>query len=233
MGAVSRCRLLRLPPSPSLFDVEQFRSRPGRVAVARAVERPVLVLGSTQPSELVDGPAARRRDIELARRRGGGGAVYLEPGAQLWVDAWIPRDDPLWLLDVSAAAEWVGTWWMEALGELGQRGFSVHAGRAVPGELGELVCFAGRGPGEMFHGVRKVVGLSQWRAREGALFSSCAYLRWNPEPLLELMHVDAHLLESMTRDLTSVAVGLAELDPPVADLGRVRDRLIGSFPALV
>ncbi|MGO9854985.1 MAG: lipoyl protein ligase domain-containing protein [Acidimicrobiales bacterium] len=204
---------------------------PRRVVLAREVERPVLVLGSTQPTELVDGPAVRGREVVLARRRGGGGAVYLEPGAQLWVDAWIPRDDPLWLLDVSAAAEWVGTWWIDALEGLGPSGFSVHAGRAAPGELGDLVCFAGRGPGEVFHGARKVVGLTQWRAREGALFSSCAYVRWNPVPLLELMYVDAHVREGMTRDLASVAVGLAELDPPVTDLGRVRDRLIGSFPA--
>ena len=34
--------------------------------------------------------------------------MYLDPGGQLWLDAWIPRDDPLWVLDVSAAAEWVG-----------------------------------------------------------------------------------------------------------------------------
>jgi lipoate---protein ligase len=204
---------------------------PGRVALAREVERPVLVLGSTQPTELVDGPAMRGRGIELARRRGGGGAVYLEPGAQLWVDAWVPRDDPLWILDVSAAAEWVGRWWMDALGGFGLSGFSVHAGRAAPGELGDLVCFAGRGPGEMFHGARKVVGLSQWRAREGALFSSCAYVRWNPVRLLELIYAAAHVREGMERELTSVAVGLAELDPPVTDLGDVRDRLIGSFPA--
>ena len=175
---------------------------------------------------------ARGRHIDLARRRGGGGAVYLEPGDQLWVDAWVPRDDPLWRLDVSVAAEWVGAWWMDALAGLGLHGFSVHAGRAAPGELGDMVCFAGRGPGEVFHGPRKVVGLSQWRAREGALFSSCAYLRWDPVPLLELMDVDAHVREGMTRDLTSVAVGLAELEPPVTDLARVRDGLMGSFPAL-
>ena len=72
----------------------------------------------------------------------------------------------------------------------GTQGFDVHTGRASPGRFGDLVCFAGRGPGEVFHGARKVVGLSQWRAREGALFSSCAYLRWDPAPLLALIHLD-------------------------------------------
>jgi len=220
-----------LTSSRSLFDVEQFRPEPRRVALAREVVRPTLVLGSTQPAELVDGTALRRRDTELARRRSGGGAVCLVPGAQLWLDAWIPRDDPLWRADVSVAAEWVGKWWLEALAGLGHQGFDVHTGRASPGRFGALVCFAGRGPGEVFHGARKVVGLSQWRAREGALFSSCAYLRWDPAPLLALIHPDPPVQEALTRDLKTVAVGLAELDPAVEDLGPLRERLLGSFDA--
>ena len=117
----------------------------------------------------------RRRGVELARRRGGGGAVYLEPARQLWLDAWIPRDDPLWAADVSVAAEWVGAWWVDALARQGQHGFDVHAGRAVPGEFGELVCFAGHGPGEVFHGGRKVVGLSPVARPRGARCSRRAH----------------------------------------------------------
>ena len=128
--------------------------------------------------------------MTLARRRGGGGAVYLEPGDPLWLDAWVPRDDPLWRFDVTQAAAWVGEWWVDALSGLGLGAFEVHGGRVVPGALGELVCFAGRGPGEVFHRGRKVVGLSQWRAREGALFSSCAYGRWDPVPMLGLLDTD-------------------------------------------
>ncbi len=199
------------------------------MAVARDVSHPTLVLGSTQPRELVGRVAMRERGAELARRRGGGGAVFLGPGEQLWFDAWIPRDDPLWVLDVSVAAEWVGAWWTRALAGVGQHGFDVHTGRSVPGELGELVCFAGRGPGEVFHGARKVVGLSQWRAREGALFSSCAYLRWDPAPLLALVDCDDDVRDGLARDLGPLAVGLAELDPPVVEIERVRDLLLGSF----
>ena len=189
------------------------------------------MLGSTQPPELVDVTAMRERGVELARRRGGGGAVYLGPGEQLWLDAWVPRDDPLWMADVSAAAEWVGAWWLEALAGIGQRGFDVHHGRSVPGALGDLVCFAGRGPGEVFHGAAKVVGLSQWRAREGALFSSCAYLRWDPAPLLALVDVEAGARAGLARALAPLAVGLAELEPPPADVAGVCDLLLDSLPA--
>ena len=35
---------------------------------------------------------------------------------------------------------------MEALAGVGQPGFDVHPGRSVPGELGELVCFADAAP---------------------------------------------------------------------------------------
>ena len=196
---------------------------------AREVMGPTLVLGSTQPTELVDALAMRQRGVVMARRRGGGGAVYLEPARQLWLDAWIPRDDPLWVADVSAAAEWVGAWWVDALARRGQHGFDIHSGRSVPGDFGELVCFAGRGPGEVFHGGRKVVGLSQWRAREGALFASCAYLQWDAQPLLELLYVDEHAQEELGRGVTQIAVGLGELDPAVADLSDVRDDLLGSF----
>jgi lipoate-protein ligase A len=198
-----------------------------------------LVLGSTQPVELVLPVALRERSVELVRRRGGGGAVYLEPGGYLWVDAWIPRDDVLWAHDVSVAAEWVGQWWVEAFGATGvgngvgavsSGGLSVHTGRSEPGTLGDLVCFAGRGPGEVFFEDRKIVGLSQWRSREGALFSSCAYLEWDPEPLLDLLSFDDAARAELGLELRDVAVGVAAMSPSVGVMADLRERLTGVFP---
>ena len=233
MGAVSRRSLLRLPAAAP-FDVEQFRSEPHRLVAVRDVARPTLVLGSTQRSDVVDSAALEARGVELVRRRGGGGAVYLGPGrgAQLWVDAWIPRHDPLWAPDVTTAAEWVGAWWADALAALGHGGadeLEIHTGRSVPGELGELVCFAGRGPGEVFHAGRKLVGVTQWRARQGALFSSCAYRCWDPAPLVELFAARVGDRAELTGRLQATAVGLAELGPAVGEVVPVRDRLVSSF----
>jgi lipoate-protein ligase A len=207
------------------------------MALVREVTRPTLVLGSTQPAEIVDPNAVREGAVDLARRRGGGGAVYLAPGCQLWLDAWIPRDDPLWVTDVSVAAEWVGAWWMDALAGHGRHSLDVHSldvhrGRSMPGAFGDLVCFAGRGPGEVFQSGRKLVGLTQWRSREGALFSSCAYLDWDPVPLLDTLQTDELARAELRRELTPVALGLRQLEPPVDDLAGVRDQLLGLFPSL-
>jgi hypothetical protein len=163
------------------------------------------------------------------------------------MDAWIPRGDPLWKVDVSAAAEWVGAWWHGAIAEIvggGRRSgggrdrsgggivaTSVHRGRSVPGELGDMVCFAGRGPGEVFVGDRKLVGLSQWRAREGALFSSCAYVRWDVERMVELFDLDDPTRALLVDELASAAVGLSEVEPALGDLGRLREVLMTSFPS--
>jgi lipoate-protein ligase A len=226
-----------LPPpeasgaSSPFFDVERFRSEPHRLAVVQAAARPTLVLGSTQSPDVVSDAAASGAGVAVERRRGGGGAVLLQPGDHLWLDAWIPRTDPLWLMDVAVAAEWVGAWWAAALHECGIDGLRVHTGKSEPGPLGDLVCFAGHGPGEVFAGSRKVVGLSQWRAREGALFSSCVYARWEPAPLAALLVGDER--GGLVDALRGVAVGVADLLPGwTGDMTALRDSLLRSFALL-
>jgi lipoate-protein ligase A len=198
--------------------------------MARRVDASTLVLGSTQPVDLVAAEVLRERGVELLRRRGGGGCVFLRPGDHVWIDAWIPRGDPLWQADVSKAAAWAGAWWIAGLEGLGLSGFDRHVGRAVPGELGALVCFAGRGPGEVFWRGRKVMGLSQWRSREGALFSTCAYSHWQGESLVELLRLNDLEKREIVDTLGTMAVGTSELDPPLADLGLLQEALLSSFP---
>ena len=80
---------------------------------------PAVVLGSTQPFELVDTEAARTAGIEVVRRRSGGGAVLVTPDDPVWIDLWVPTGDDHWSADVTAAFAWAGATWARALTRLG------------------------------------------------------------------------------------------------------------------
>ncbi|MHB8219593.1 MAG: lipoyl protein ligase domain-containing protein [Acidimicrobiales bacterium] len=170
-----------------------------------------MVLGSTQPGGIVDPVRAASAGISVVRRRTGGGAVLLLPGDHLWVDAWLPRDDPLWRRDVSTAAHWVGRWWSEVLRAHDVPDVAVHAGPIRRTRWSDRVCFAGMGPGEVTASGQKVVGIAQWRSREGALFHVCAYRHWDPVPLVDVLSIPPGERDEMRSDLRSAAVGLDEL----------------------
>lgn len=164
------------------------------------VEGAALVLGSTQAPVTVTDPA-----IEVVRRRSGGGAVLLAPGAVLWVDVVVPAGDPLWTADVGRSFWWLGEAWVQALGMLGVEDARWHDGPLVRSRWSEQVCFAGLGPGEVTLGGRKVVGMSSRRRRDAALFQCAALLEWDPSGLVSALGLgpDAHA------ELAGVAAGLA------------------------
>lgn len=148
---------------------------------------PALVLGSAQPEAHVDREACRRAGVEVVRRRSGGGAVLVAPGAQLWLDVLLPAGDELWSDDVGRAFHWVGEVWAAALADVGIAG-AVHRGPLRAGPWSSHICFAGVGPGEVLDGAgRKVVGLSQRRTRAGARFQGTALARWEPAALVDLL----------------------------------------------
>ena len=168
-------------------------------------DAPALVLGSAQPESDLRPDVA----IDVVRRRSGGGAVLVVPGDLLWVDVIVPADDPLWDADVSRASHWLGDVWAAALAELGVEG-SVHKAGLVRSRWSSSVCFAGRGPGEVTLGDRKVVGISQRRTRSAARFQCAALGRWDPSALLSLLAIDARF-----SDLERMATGA---DVPLDDL---------------
>ena len=141
-------------------------ARPARVARVLEVDRPSLVLGSSQPLGLVDSERAAAAGVAVARRRSGGGAVYLDPGRHVWVDLLVPRGDRLWDDDVVRAAIWAGELWGAVAASLVGEPASVHRGGSAGGRWGRLICFAGLGPAEVTVGGRKVVGISQRRSRD-------------------------------------------------------------------
>ncbi|HET7489084.1 MAG TPA: hypothetical protein VFJ85_14230 [Acidimicrobiales bacterium] len=177
-----------------------------------------MVLGSTQP----DVPAGA---LEVARRRSGGGAVLVEPGRVVWADLVVPAGDPLWQADVGRAAWWVGEAWAAALTALGISGADVHRGGLVRTTWSPWVCFAGLGPGEVTVTGRKVVGVSQRRTRDGALFQCAVPLAWDPAPLLDALPIDAGGRRAAAAALVGAVLAVAR---PAAD---VEDAFVAALPA--
>lgn len=193
-----------------------------------------LVVGSAQGPEVADAAALARTGAALVRRRSGGGAVVVAPGAQLWVDVWVPAGDELWDADVVRGAFWLGDAWAAALESLGVGPLEVHRGRAAGGEWSALVCFAGAGPGEVSVDGRKVVGLAQRRTAAGTRLSTMALLDWRPGPLLELLALADAERERGEAVLAESAAGLASLvaapEGPSALMDAVFGALVASLP---
>ncbi len=152
-----------------LLDYGLVRRHESATIFVHRTDTTYLVLGSRQPASVLREEA--RRASTLRRRRGGGGIVELHPDG-IWVDWWIPASDPRWTPDIRHAADRVGAWWRTALERHGAGSVSVHAGPVSGAAEHLVICFAGRGPGEVFVSGRKAVGLMQWRVREGALLST-------------------------------------------------------------
>ena len=182
-----------------------------------------LALGSTQSIDDVDLAAAKRLNVDVFNRQSGGGAVLLDPGAQLWVDVVIGRSDPLWSDDVSLASQWLGDVWVEVLRSVGIEGV-MHRGAMVTNELSSVVCFAGLAAGEVTVDGAKVVGISQRRTRAGARFQCSVPLRWEIARHAELL---APGIAASGGSLDEVRVFPATLGDPGLDL---RDALVEALP---
>ena len=182
-----------------------------RSIVVLDVARPTLVLGSSQPDDAaVDRARVAERGIEVVRRHSGGAAVLVEPGAAVWIDVTIPAGDPLWDNDVGRAFHWLGAAWADVVTAAGLPA-RCHEGPMRSSPWSDRVCFAGLGPGEVTVEGRKVVGLSQRRTREAALFQCCALLRWEPERY-ELAAAQGELARSHEALLRAHAELAAERD---------------------
>lgn len=192
------------------LEVESFRGAP-RSVVVRRVTSPLVVLGSSQPTTVVDHEACAARGVGVLRRRSGGGAVLLGVADPLWVDVWVPRGDPLWSDDVIVASANVGERWCAALGQLGLGRLSVHRGGLIDAPGADLSCFAGLGPGEVLVEGRKIVGLAQWRCRQGALFHCATYGHFDPGPLAHVLALGPERRRQLVASWGLHAVGLGDL----------------------
>ncbi len=171
-------------------------------------DRPALVLGSAEPDDHVDRPAAAALGLDVVRRPSGGSSVVVGPGRVAWLDVVLPAGDPHWQGDVGVAPLWIGRAWAAAIGALGAGPLTVHAGPMEHSPWSGYVCFAGVAPGEVRAAGAKVVGLSQRRTREAALFQCGVLLRWDPREAVAALAVDR---DAAAGALQGVAVGLDTL----------------------
>ncbi len=199
--------------SAAEFHARSIPDQPGPALWWFEVERPALVLGSTQRDDVVDADTAEAAGVEVARRRSGGGAVFLQPGETIWIDVILPADDPRWEHDVGRSFGWLGEAWVRVLRELGVTGAEAHAGPLLRRPWSDLVCFAGLGPGEVTVGDRKVVGISQRRTRAGARFQCALLQRWDPNLLLEVLALEPEARAQAKADLATSGYGVGPVDP--------------------
>ena len=202
-------------PTPPSWEVRHRAGLPGELHAglpASAAARQVWVTEPTSAAVVLgSGQMAPETATEpVIRRRSGGGAVHVAPGAQVWVDVSIGSADPLWEDDVARAFLWLGHVWAAALASCAIDA-RVHEGAYEPGEHGSELCFAGRGPGEVFIGARKVVGISQRRSGRRAWFQAMAPRQPQPAAL-----VDAAVRDPARRRAARAALADGTAPAPVA-----------------
>ena len=187
------------------------------------VTQTALVLGSRQDASLLNVDQCGRNNVEVVRRRSGGGIVFLAPGEHVWLDVVVPRGDVLWSDDVAQASWWLGDVWVQTLHSLGMSDVSVHRESLSSDAWGDLLCFAGVGPGEVVQHddevLSKVVGISQRRTRDYARFQCTTYTKWNPHDVeMYVMNTPGNLSEIAHRVATVQADQQAIVDTFVSHL---------------
>lgn len=183
-----------------------------RATVLHATRR-AIVLGKAQRVDDGFDARAAAMGLEVARRVSGGSAVIVGPDECAWLDVIVARGAPGWNDDVGKAGCWIGDQWVAAFAAVGVGELRVHrtAMEKRPGY--DAVCFAGVAAGEVVtpEGA-KLVGVSQRRTRQWALFQCAIPLQWDPGPYIEVLGASA----APARD-----AAVAIVEPTVADAAMV------------
>ena len=194
-GTAQQFHAMELPGERALWSCE--------------VSAPAIILVSTQPDIDVDIDMATSLGLSVAKRRSGGGAVFVSPSDSVWIDVTIGRDDPLWIDDISTSMLWLGDVFVRALQPWVRA--ETFRGPFDNGLDGRTVCFASESPGEVFVNGDKLVGISQRRGRNGARLQCVLYRQWNPQSWVPA------LANPEVRERIS-AMKVATLDVPAAEL---------------
>jgi lipoate---protein ligase len=206
--AVDAVLATRVVSVVDLYNYDELRRLNDATAIVVRPSAPALVLGSSQDESVLD---ASHCDVSVVRRRRGGGGVVLVAPGDLWVDWWIPVGDERWRADSRESSQLVGTWWCDALRQRLNGRLEVHHGGLEGNADHRIVCFAGRGPGEVFLDGRKVVGVTQWRVREGIFVSSIIPSR-DAHAILACLSAVPEGLEGALAHHTTLSLGLDDTD---------------------
>jgi hypothetical protein len=96
----------------------------------------------------------------------------------------------------------------------------VHEGPLEVDSAFGVVCFTGRGPGEVFFGHRKVVGVTQWRVREGTFVSTVLHSQ-STLPLIEGLVDRPPGIADALEHHTIASLGIGDAEAVVQRLGSV------------
>jgi len=166
-----------------------------------------LVLGSTQDLSVINSTECLKRGVEIVKRRSGGGAVLLSSETTVWIDVVLPASHELSVSDIGQAPMWLGKLFQQTLINLGVADLTLHKTAMEKTDWSTLICFAGRGPGEVFTSDgRKVVGISQRRTREWVRFQIVVSLVWRPEIFLALLNEPKPTLEDIFQSGSDISL---------------------------
>lgn len=108
-----------------LYDYDILRTIEEPTAFVVRVADPLIVLGGSQPDEVL------RDDVDeqfmVRRRRGGGGVVLVQPD-DLWLDWWMPRSDGRVGDDVTRNSLLAAEWWYRAITPVLSEVPQIHGG---------------------------------------------------------------------------------------------------------
>jgi hypothetical protein len=93
----------------------------------------------------------------------------------------------------------------------------VHEGPLEGNVLHRVVCFAGRGPGEVFVDGRKAVGVAQWRVREGTFLTTVLHTGPTDTVVALLADPPPGLREALNHHVTS-SLELQDLEDVIESL---------------
>ena len=148
-----------------------------------AYKAAAVVLGCSGQSTPTMQERATAAGAQLCVRPSGGGAVLAGPWL-LGASVILPPQHPLVRASIAESFRWFGLAHADWLQRIGIAARAVPAAVAPHGRALPWACFASLSHWEVEAGGGKIVGLAQWRRRNGVLLSSAALVAPPPWELL-------------------------------------------------